>query len=124
MTESSPPQAGLWGVAGPAVGQDGTIYFEAGDGTYDAATGKLASSVQAFTFSDDRLTLKDYYTPTNYVWLTRRDLDMNVTPSCFLTRAAMWWWVRQGRPVFPVGLQVAGRGRPPDACLPQRSDLE
>jgi outer membrane protein assembly factor BamB len=83
VTESSPPQAGLWGVAGAAVGQDGTIYFESGDGSYDAAAGKLASSVQAFTFSDDRLTLKDYYTPSNYIWLTRRDLDMNVTPVVF-----------------------------------------
>ena len=83
VTESSPPQAGLWGVAGPAVGQDGTIYFESGDGPYDAAAGKLATSVEAFTFSDDRLTLKDYYTPTNHVWLTRRDLDMNVTPVVF-----------------------------------------
>lgn len=83
VTESSPPQAGLWGVAGAAVGHDGTIYFEAGDGSYDAAAGKLASSLQAFTFSGDRLTLKDYYTPSNYIWLTRRDLDMNVTPVVF-----------------------------------------
>jgi len=83
VTESAPPQAGLWGVAGPAVGRDGTIYFESGDGSYDAAAGKLASSVQAFTYSDDRLTLKDYYTPSNYIWLTRRDLDMNVTPVVF-----------------------------------------
>ena len=83
VTESSPPQAGLWGVAGPAVGQDGTVYFESGDGPYDAAAGKLSTSVEAFTFSDDRLTLKDYYTPTNHVWLTRRDLDMNVTPVVF-----------------------------------------
>lgn len=83
VTESTPPQAGLWGVAGPAVGQDGTIYFEAGDGSYDAAAGKLASTLQAFTFSGDRLTLKDYYTPSNYIWLTRRDLDMNVTPVVF-----------------------------------------
>src|SRR5579863_582634 len=83
VTESSPPQAGLWGVAGAAVGQDGTIYFESGDGPYDPAAGKLATSVQAFTFSDDRLILKDYYTPSNHVWLTRRDLDMNVTPVVF-----------------------------------------
>jgi len=83
VTESTPPQAGLWGVAGAAVGQDGTIYFESGDGPYDPAAGKLATSVEAFTFSDDRLTLKDYYTPTNHVWLTRRDLDMNVTPVVF-----------------------------------------
>jgi hypothetical protein len=83
VTESSPPQAGLWGVAGAAVGQDGTAYFESGDGPYDAAAGKLSTSFEAFTFSDDRLTLKDYYTPTNHVWLTRRDLDMNTTPVVF-----------------------------------------
>jgi outer membrane protein assembly factor BamB len=83
VTESSPPQAGLWGVAGPAVGQDGTIYFESGDGPYDAAAGKLSTSFEAFTFSNDRLILKDYYTPTNHVWLTRRDLDMNTTPVVF-----------------------------------------
>ena len=83
VTESSPPQAGLWGVAGAAAGQDGTVYFESGDGPYDAAAGKLSTSVEAFTFSDDRLTLKDYYSPSNHVWLTRRDLDMNVTPVVF-----------------------------------------
>ena len=84
VTVSAPPQAGLWGTAGPAVGSDGTIYFESGDGPYDAAAGKLSTSVEAFTFSNDQLTLKDYYSPSNHVWLTRRDLDMNVTPVVFL----------------------------------------
>lgn len=83
VTVSSPPQAGLWGVAGPAVGSDGTIYFESGDGVYDAAAGRLSTSVEAFTFADDKLTLKDYYTPSNYEWLTRRDLDMNSSPVLF-----------------------------------------
>jgi outer membrane protein assembly factor BamB len=83
LTISSPPQAGLWGTAGPAVGSDGTIYFESGDGPYDPSTGKLSTSVEAFTFSNDQLTLKDYYSPSNHVWLTRRDLDMNVTPAVF-----------------------------------------
>ncbi len=83
LTVSQPPQAGLWGTAGPAVGTDGTIYFESGDGPYDAATGKLSTSVEAFTFSNDTLTLKDYYSPSNHVWLTRRDLDMNATPVVF-----------------------------------------
>jgi outer membrane protein assembly factor BamB len=64
VTISAPPQAGLWGTAGPAVGSDGT-------------------SVEAFTFSNDQLSLKDYYSPSNHVWLTRRDLDMNVTPVVF-----------------------------------------
>jgi outer membrane protein assembly factor BamB len=83
LTISAPPQAGLWGTAGPAVGTDGTVYFESGDGAYDASTGKLSTSVEAFTFANDQLTLKDYYTPTNHVWLSRRDLDMNVTPVVF-----------------------------------------
>lgn len=83
VIQSAPPQAGLWGVAGAAVGSDGTIYFESGDGPYDAAAGKLSTSVEAFSFSNDQLTLKDYYSPSNHEWLTRRDLDMNVTPVVF-----------------------------------------
>lgn len=80
---SSPPQGGIFGTAGPAIGTDGTIYFASGDGRYDAAAGVLSTSVQAFTFSNDTLTLKDYYTPTNREWLTKRDLDMGVTPVVF-----------------------------------------
>ncbi len=83
VTLSSPSQGGIWGTAGAAVGSDGTIYFESGDGPYDAATGKLATTLQAYTFSNDQLTLKDYYTPSNYKWLSRRDLDMNDTPVVF-----------------------------------------
>lgn len=80
---SSPPQAGLWGVAGAAVGSDGTVYFASGDGAYDASTGALSTSVEAFTYANGALKLKDYYTPTNYEWLTRRDLDMNSSPVVF-----------------------------------------
>jgi hypothetical protein len=83
VTVSEPPQAGLWGVAGAAVGTEGTVYFESGDGPYDAATAKLSTSVEAFTFANDQLTLKDYYSPSNHEWLTRRDLDMNITPVVF-----------------------------------------
>jgi outer membrane protein assembly factor BamB len=83
VTVSAPPQAGLWGTAGPAVGSDGAIYFESGDGPYDASAGKLSTTVQAYTFANDSLSLKDYYTPSNYIWLSRRDLDMNVTPVVF-----------------------------------------
>jgi outer membrane protein assembly factor BamB len=80
---SEPPQGGLWGVAGPAVGSDGTIYFESGDGPYDAAKKELSTSVEAFTYANGALTLKDYYTPSNHVWLTQRDLDMNASPVIF-----------------------------------------
>jgi outer membrane protein assembly factor BamB len=80
---STPGQGGIFGTAGPAIGSDGTIYFETGDGVYDPAVGKLSTSVQAYTSSGDTLTLKDYYTPTNHAWLTKRDLDMNTTPVVF-----------------------------------------
>ena len=83
LTVSNPPQAGLWGVAGPVVGTDGTIYFESGDGAYDAKAGLLSTSFEAFTFANDTLTLKDYYSPTNHIWLTQRDLDLNATPVAF-----------------------------------------
>jgi outer membrane protein assembly factor BamB len=80
---SSPGQGGIFGTAGPAIGNDGTIYFETGDGAYDVAAGKLSTTVQAYTSSNDTLTLKDYYTPSNHAWLTKRDLDMNTTPVVF-----------------------------------------
>lgn len=76
-------QGGIFGTAGPAIGTDGTIYLETGDGTYSAETGKLSTTVQAYTSVNDTLVLKDYYTPTNHEWLTLRDLDMNVTPVVF-----------------------------------------
>jgi outer membrane protein assembly factor BamB len=80
---STPPQGGIFGTAGPAVGADGTIYFETGDGPYNVSAGKLSTTVEAYTSADDSLTLKDYYTPTNHEWLTKRDLDMNTTPVVF-----------------------------------------
>jgi outer membrane protein assembly factor BamB len=80
---STPGQGGIFGTAGPAIGSDGTIYFETGDGVYDVAAGKLSTTVQAYTSANDQLTLKDYYTPTNHAWLTKRDLDMNTTPVVF-----------------------------------------
>jgi len=80
---STPPQGGIFGTAGPAIGNDGTIYLETGDGVYDVAAGKLSTTVMAYTSNGDVLTLKDYYTPSNHAWLTKRDLDMNTTPVVF-----------------------------------------
>jgi len=70
---------GLWGLAGPAIGIDGTVYGETGDGPADPAKGLYGTSVIALTPKE--LKLKDYYTPTNAEWLTKRDLDLNVTPT-------------------------------------------
>jgi outer membrane protein assembly factor BamB len=72
---------GLWGTAGPAIGTDGTVYAETGDGQYDPATNRYANSIVALT--QQELKLKDWYTPSNEEWLFKRDLDMNVTPVVF-----------------------------------------
>ena len=119
---STPPQGGIFGTAGPAIGNDGTIYFETGDGAYDVAAGKLSTTVQAYTSADDTLTLKDYYTPSNHAWLTKRDLDMNTTPVVFPYQGkGSAGWLRQGRPLFSDGQQVAWRTRPPDSPVSQPS---
>ena len=72
---------GLWGTAGPAIGADGTVYAETGDGQYDPAANRYANAVIALTPKE--LKLKDWYAPTNAEWLYKRDLDMNVTPVVF-----------------------------------------
>ncbi len=80
---SAAPQGGIFGTAGPAIGTDGTVYLETGDHPYNPAAQELSTSVLAYTSLNDSLTLKDYYTPINHEWLTRRDLDMGVTPVVF-----------------------------------------
>ncbi len=82
-TYSQPGQGGIFGVAGTAIDSAGEIFFETGDGPYDASAGLLSTTFQGYTFSNDSLTLKDYYTPSNHEWLTQRDLDMNTTPVIF-----------------------------------------
>src|SRR5579875_202914 len=74
--------AGIWGRAGVTVGTDDRIYAATGDGPYDAAKGKYGESVLAFSPKD--LKLLDSYTPTNWIWLNRKDLNMgNVSPLFF-----------------------------------------
>jgi outer membrane protein assembly factor BamB len=74
---------GVWGRAGVAASPDGkTLYAETGDGPFDAATGKFGDSFLALSPKDLKLT--DYYTPTNWPWLNRKDLDLGcVTPVAF-----------------------------------------
>ena len=72
---------GLWGLAGAAVGTDGTIYAEVGDGPWDPAKGIYSDTFVAL--EPKTLKLNDWYTPSNREWMTKRDLDMNVTPVVF-----------------------------------------
>lgn len=72
---------GVWGLAGAAIGTDGTVYAEVADGPWDPAKDIYSDTVVALTPKD--LKLKDWYTPSNREWITKRDLDMNVTPVVF-----------------------------------------
>ena len=67
---------GVWGRAGVAFGLDNkTVYAETGDGPFDAEAGKFGDSFLALSPKD--LKLKDYYTPANWPWLNRKDLDLD-----------------------------------------------
>jgi hypothetical protein len=81
--ESDGGGGGVWGRAGVAAAPDGkTIYAETGDGPFDAAAGKFGDTFVAL--SPKQLELKDYYTPANWAWLNRKDLDLGcVTPVAF-----------------------------------------
>lgn len=68
------PGAGIWGRGGPAISAQGTVYVETGDGPYDPAKNEYADSFLALSSKD--LTLADYYTPANHLYLSHKDLDM------------------------------------------------
>lgn len=73
---------GIWGRAGATIGPDGTVYVETGDGPYDPSKNKYADSFLAL--SAKTLKLADSYTPTNWLWLNRKDLDLgSMSPVVF-----------------------------------------
>jgi outer membrane protein assembly factor BamB len=73
--------AGIWGRAGVAIGPDGKVYAETGDGVWDPAAGKLADTVLGLTKD---LKLADYYTPANREYVSKKDLDMGcISPVVF-----------------------------------------
>jgi len=72
---------GAWGRRGVAVDSTGTAWFTTGDGIYDPP--RYANSVVGVHIVGDELNLKDYFTPSNWEWLRKRDLDPNNTPTIF-----------------------------------------
>lgn len=76
---------GAWGRRGVAVDSEGTAWTTTGDGVYDPTSDppRYANSVVGVHLADGQMKLKDYYTPTNWEWLRKRDLDPNNTPTIF-----------------------------------------
>ncbi len=80
--ESSTAGGGIWGRGGVAVdATTGVAYGASGDGPFDPAKGKYSDTVLAVNPAGKLL---DYFTPSNFEWITRKDLDMgNISPVLF-----------------------------------------
>ena len=76
---------GAWGRRGAVIDSTGTAWTTTGDGVYDPTSDppRYGNSVIGVHIVGDELKLKDYYTPTNWDWLRKRDLDPNNTPTIF-----------------------------------------
>jgi outer membrane protein assembly factor BamB len=76
---------GAWGRRGAVIDSTGTAWSTTGDGVYDPTSDppRYGNSVVGVEMVGDALRLKDYFTPTNWEWLRKRDLDPNNTPTIF-----------------------------------------
>jgi outer membrane protein assembly factor BamB len=77
---------GLWGLRGAAVDSRGTVWSTTGDGNVDTNDPNnliIANSVVGFRIDGDHVKVKDYFTPPDWYWLWKRDLDPNSTATIF-----------------------------------------
>ena len=76
---------GAWGRRGVTLDSTGTAWTTTGDGVYDPTSDppRYANSVVGVHLVNGEMKLKDYYTPRNWDWLRKRDLDPNNTPVTF-----------------------------------------
>jgi outer membrane protein assembly factor BamB len=82
----NPGSGGLWGRQGGAISSDGTIFAPTGDGVYDPENQVYGNGLIGVRLEGGELKLKDYYIPSNWAWLRKRDLDLAVTPAIFTFR--------------------------------------
>jgi outer membrane protein assembly factor BamB len=78
-----PGSGGLWGRTGAAIDSSGTAWAPTGDGTYDLSTRRYGNGLIGARVEGTELKLKDWYIPSNWEWLFKKDLDMQVTPAIF-----------------------------------------
>ena len=73
--------AGAWGRGGLVLGPKG-VYAQTADGPYDPASGQFGETVIAVSLKNVRLV--DSYTPANWEYLNKKDLDIgSVSPVIF-----------------------------------------
>ena len=72
-------EAGIWQSGrGPVVDAAGFIYYEVGNGSWDGKT-EFSDSVLKLRAEKKSLTLVDYFTPSDYEFLNKRDADLGST---------------------------------------------
>jgi outer membrane protein assembly factor BamB len=77
---------GLWGRRGPVIDSAGVVWTTTGDGQYNVSNPNsliIGNSVVGFQLQDGAWKVKDWFTPPNWDWLRKRDLDPNNTPTVF-----------------------------------------
>ena len=123
----NPASGGMWPRLGPSIGKDGSVYAGSGDGDYypeQQIYGQTIIGVKQNP-ATKALELKDWFTPTNAVWLRKRDLDMNVTGPVFDYKGKEYIVrVEQGMPHVAARHERAGRRRPSHAGLPHAARLQ
>jgi hypothetical protein len=73
--------SGAWGRGGLVLGPKG-VYAQTADGPYDPASGQFGETVVAVSLKDFHLV--DSYTPANWEYLNKKDLDIgSVSPVIF-----------------------------------------
>ena len=79
----NPRSGGLWGRTGAAIDSSGVAWAPTGDGLYDLQTQRYGNGLIGARVEGNELKLKDWYIPSNWAWMSKRDLDMQVTPAIF-----------------------------------------
>jgi putative pyrroloquinoline-quinone-binding quinoprotein len=81
----NPGSGGLWPRLGPSIGKDGTVYAGSGDGDYYPEDQIFGQAIVGVKQNPDTkaLEMKDWFAPSNAIWLRKRDLDMNATGPVF-----------------------------------------
>jgi outer membrane protein assembly factor BamB len=81
----NPGSGGLWPRLGPSIGKDGSVYAGSGDGDYFPEEQIFGQSIIGVKQNPatKALEMSDWFTPTNAVWLRKRDLDLNTSGPIF-----------------------------------------
>jgi outer membrane protein assembly factor BamB len=79
----NPKSGGLWGRTGAAIDSQGRAWAPTGDGTYNPQNHTFGNGLIGVKVDGAQLQLADWFEPSNWAWLQKRDLDMQVTPAIF-----------------------------------------